>query len=128
MLVTKRALVRCGSPEIPRFCIAAPFSVRRTYERDRPGGNNQKPTNHIGGSGRGPTARIGAAQDGYEFGVVVGDDNACAESTADEKDTEPPVDRLKSSLDVDARAFGFGRDHGDILRTDNTKGGRPEGT
>lgn len=52
--------------------------------------------------------------------------NTGAQSTSDEEESKAIVDCLESLLDVDGRTFGFGSNHGDVLRSNNAERGRPK--
>ena len=58
--------------------------------------------------------------------VVVRDDDANGEGANDEEHAESEVNGLEGRFDVDARALGFGRDHGDVFGTDNSESSAPE--
>ena len=80
----------------------------------------------IGRGSCGAAARGDAGDDSDELWVVVGNDDAGTKGSDDEEDAKTPVDCFEGGFDVDAWAFGFGSDHGDILRADDAEGCRPE--
>jgi hypothetical protein len=50
----------------------------------------------------------GSREDSSELPVVVGNDDANAESTDDEEDPKTPVDGLEGVFDIDTGPLGFG--------------------
>jgi hypothetical protein len=76
----------------------------------------------------GTTTRSSSGNNGDELRIDVRNDDASSESSTNEEDTETPVDGLERGLDVGTRALGFGGDHRNILRADNTERCGPEGS
>lgn len=52
--------------------------------------------------------------------------NTGAQSTSNEEESKAIVDCLESLLDVKGRTFGFGSNHGDVLRPNNAERGCPK--
>ena len=72
---------------------------------------------------RGAAASLAAGQNGDQFLIIVRDQNADGKSADDEENAESPVNGLEGILDVNPGPSGFGRDHGDVLGTDDGEGG-----
>lgn len=82
--------------------------------------------NNIGRRSR-VTRATGSEVDLDEGRVVVGANDTDGQGTNDEEDAESVVHGLEGRLDVVGRALGLGRDHGDVLGTDDGEGSAPEG-
>ena len=78
--------------------------------------------------GRCSSTALTSLEDLDEFRVIVAENNTNAEGSKDEEGTKSEVDGLEGRLDVDARAFGFTGDHGDVFGADDAKGSSPKCT
>ena len=58
-----------------------------------------------------------------ESGITVAKRNTASQSSTDKEETESEVDGLEGSLDIAARMLGLGGNHGDVIGTDDEKGG-----
>jgi len=74
----------------------------------------------------GATATSRAENDVDQCGIVVSNDDTNAQRAENEEDAESPVDGLERSLDVYPGPLGFGRNHRNILGTDDSEGGGPQ--
>ena len=64
--------------------------------------------------------------DSDEHRISVGNDDTASEGTSNEEDGEASVHGLERALDVDSWPLRLGSDHGNVLWTDDSEGGRPE--
>ncbi|KAI6749728.1 hypothetical protein HG531_006993 [Fusarium graminearum] len=79
-------------------------------------------------SGSGAVTRAVSQMDANESGIAVAKSDTASQGSADKEETESEVDSLKGSLDISARVLSLSGNHGDVIGTDNEKGGGGQGT